>query len=68
MDRAAGAADDRESTVLSGEPMKRFTIDVLVSLHRRVKAACPQRGLELPAPSPDPPSSPARSDRPLTVP
>jgi hypothetical protein len=44
MDWAAGGADDRESTAPPGEPMKRFTIDVPVSLHRRVKAACPSAG------------------------
>ena len=27
------------------EPMKRFTIDVPVALHRRVRAACARRGL-----------------------
>ena len=27
------------------EPMKRFTIDVPVSLHRRIKAVCAARGL-----------------------
>ena len=35
-DWAGFGAGDREA----GEPMKRFTIDVPVSLHRRVKAAC----------------------------
>ena len=34
-------ADGREPE----EPMKRFTIDVLVELHRRVRAACARRGL-----------------------
>jgi len=29
------------------EPMKRFTIDVPVALHRRVKAACAERGLKM---------------------
>jgi hypothetical protein len=29
-----------------GEPMKRFTIEVQVSLHRRIKAACARRGLK----------------------
>jgi hypothetical protein len=28
------------------EPMKRFTIDVPASLHRRIKAACAARGLK----------------------
>ena len=27
------------------EPMKRFTIDVPVELHRRIRAACAKRGL-----------------------
>jgi hypothetical protein len=30
-----------------GETMKRFTIDVPLELHRRVKAACAQRGLKM---------------------
>jgi len=29
------------------EPMKRFTIDVPASLHRRVTAACTKRGLKV---------------------
>lgn len=29
------------------EPMKRFTIDVPQSLHRRVKSVCAQRGLKM---------------------
>ena len=29
------------------EPMKRFTIDVPVELHRRVRAACAKRGLKV---------------------
>ncbi len=28
----------------TGEPMKRFTIDVPESLHRRIKAQCAMRG------------------------
>ena len=28
-------------------PMKRFTIDVPVELHKRVKAGCAQRGLKM---------------------
>jgi hypothetical protein len=28
-------------------PMKRFTIDVPVELHRRVKTGCAQRGLKM---------------------
>jgi hypothetical protein len=35
-----GAADG------AGEPMKRFTIEVPVELHRRIKAACAKRGLK----------------------
>ena len=40
-DWAGFGADDREPE----EPMKRFTVDVPVELHRRVKAACARRGL-----------------------
>ncbi len=29
------------------EPMKRFTIDVPVSLHRRVKMGCADRGVKM---------------------
>lgn len=29
------------------EPMKRFTIDVPASLHRRVKAGCAVRGVKM---------------------
>jgi hypothetical protein len=39
-DWAGFGADDRELE----EPMKRFTIDLPVSLHRRIKAACPSGG------------------------
>src|SRR3974390_2656989 len=38
---AGFGADGREPE----EPMKRFTIDVPVELHRRVRAACARRGL-----------------------
>jgi hypothetical protein len=41
-DWAGFGADGREPE----EPMKRFTIDVPVELHRRVKAACARRGLK----------------------
>jgi hypothetical protein len=40
-DWAGFGADAREPE----EPMKRFTIDVPVALHRRVRAACAKRGL-----------------------
>ena len=36
---------DRKSTAPSAEPMKRFTLDVPVCLHRRIKAVCATRGL-----------------------
>ncbi len=43
--------DVSESSVLApeppAEPMKRFTIDVPESLHRRVKIACAQRGTRM---------------------
>jgi hypothetical protein len=31
----------------AGEPMKRLTIEVPVELHRRIKAACAERGLKV---------------------
>ena len=36
---------DLEMAVPPAEPIKRFTIDVPVCLHRRIKAVCAQRGL-----------------------
>jgi hypothetical protein len=36
---------DREAT--PSEPMKRFTIDVSVELHRRVKSECARRGVKM---------------------
>jgi hypothetical protein len=36
---------DREAAPT--EPMKRFTIDVPLALHSRVKVACAQRGLKM---------------------
>jgi len=36
---------DRETA--PSEPMKRFTIDVPVELHKRVKAGCAQRGVNM---------------------
>ena len=42
-DWAGFGADGREPE----EPMKPFTIDVPVELHRRVRAACAQRGLKV---------------------
>jgi ParG len=41
-DWAGFGVDDRGA----GEPMKRFTIEVPVELHRRIKAACAKRGLK----------------------
>jgi ParG len=38
-------ATDREAPALG--PMKRFTIDVPLELHRRVKSACATRGLKM---------------------
>jgi hypothetical protein len=43
--QGAGARD-REAAA-PPEPMKRFTIDVPVGLHCRVKIACAQRGLKM---------------------
>ena len=45
-DWLAAGASDRETAAPPGEPMKRFTIDVPVGLHRRIKAACARRGLK----------------------
>ena len=42
-DWAGFGADEREPE----EPMKQFTIDVPVELHRRVRAACARRGLKV---------------------
>jgi hypothetical protein len=39
-------SDDRESAASPAEPMKRFILDVPVSLHRRVRGACAKRGLK----------------------
>ena len=39
---AGFSAEEREPE----KPMKRFTIDVPVELHRRVRAACARRGLK----------------------
>jgi hypothetical protein len=49
-DWLAAGASDRETAAQPGEPMKRFTIDVPVGLHRRIKAACAcaRRGLKTP--------------------
>ena len=44
-DWLAASASNRETAAPSDEPMKRFTIDVPVSLHRRIKIGCTQRGL-----------------------
>jgi ParG len=41
-DWAGFGADDREPE----EPTKRFTVEVPVELHRRIKAACARRGLK----------------------
>jgi hypothetical protein len=45
-DWLAAGARDRETPAPPGEPMKRFTIDVPVSLHHRIKTACARRGLK----------------------
>jgi hypothetical protein len=39
---------DREAPAAgTGEPMKRFTIDVPLDLHTRVKVGCARRGLKM---------------------
>jgi hypothetical protein len=45
-DWLAAGAGDPEPAASPAEPMKRFTIDVPVSLHRRIKTACARRGLK----------------------
>ena len=38
---------DREEAPRPSEPTKRFTIDVPIELHRRIKIACADRGLKM---------------------
>ena len=49
--RPAGEAASAEQWVASGktdgEKMKRFTIDVPESLHRRIKIQCAEQGLKM---------------------
>jgi hypothetical protein len=40
-------AGARETSAAPAVPMKRFTIDVPVELHRRVKTGCADRGLKM---------------------
>jgi hypothetical protein len=35
------------AVAMPAEPMKRFTLDVPLSLHARVKVACAERGLKM---------------------
>jgi hypothetical protein len=44
--QGATAVEPEQARTLA-EPMKRFTIDVPVELHRRVKAECARRGLKM---------------------
>jgi len=44
LDDFVGLAPSPKAT---GEKLKRFTFDVTPSLHRRVKAGCAARGLEM---------------------
>jgi hypothetical protein len=39
-----GANDQAEDTLTGQEPMKRLTIDIPLSLHKRVKSQCANRG------------------------
>lgn len=39
--------DERSRPDAPTEPMKRFTIDVPVELHRRIKTQCAMRGLKM---------------------
>jgi hypothetical protein len=42
-----GSGDRETSAPTPAEPMKRFTIDVPIELHRRIKAGCAERGLKM---------------------
>jgi hypothetical protein len=47
-DWVRSAPEPAAVTALSpAEPMKRFTLDVPLALHSRVKVACAQRGLKM---------------------
>ncbi|MFL9828067.1 plasmid partition protein ParG [Rhodoplanes sp. SY1] len=48
--RAGGSVADREAPApgpARPEPMKRFTLDVTESLHKRIKAQCAVQGLKM---------------------
>jgi len=45
--RALRQTRGRPGTLQRGERMKRFTIDVPESLHRRIKAGCALRGVKM---------------------
>jgi hypothetical protein len=51
VDRSAAVeqwVESRESvTEVAGEPMKRLTVDLPESLHKRVKAGCAMRGVKM---------------------
>jgi hypothetical protein len=44
VDQADAWVQTREAPEEQAEPMKRFTIDVPTSLHRRIKTRCAERG------------------------
>lgn len=50
--RDAGNAPERPSATIAilpqpSDPMKRFTIDVTETLHKRIKAQCAMRGVKM---------------------
>jgi hypothetical protein len=50
--RSARPLDREAPAAGTGEPMKRFTIDVPLDLHTRVKVGCARRGLKDGRPAP----------------
>lgn len=47
VDVTEGQGSNVTPMVKPAEPMKRFTIDVEESLHKRIKAACAMRGAKM---------------------
>jgi hypothetical protein len=47
VDQWVGDGAERHVTEAPAEPMKRFTIDVPVSLHKRIKTQCAADGIKM---------------------
>jgi hypothetical protein len=45
--QGARSPDDRSRPAAPAEPTKRFTIDVPLELHKRIKTQCAMRGLKM---------------------